>query len=147
MSTTEVFSDEELFCATFAKRRNLKMVEFDLWDMQFISCYFFEFRFFSNPLLHVTRASLSGFLVFFVPLRFLLCLFRCFRVLYVHDFSPPSRFVGLQHHAERLRMTESPVQHMKRLFEGVKDVGELELRRQLGEHSNNLRLHQMGLTR
>lgn len=54
-----------------------------------------------------------------------------------------SDFVGTQHHAERLRMSESPLQHMKRLFEGVEGVDELELRRQLGEENgyNNLEPH------
>eukprot|EP00903_Cladosiphon_okamuranus_P015062 g13935.t1 len=42
--------------------------------------------------------------------------------------------VGLftQHHAERLRMSESPLQHMLRVFSGVEGINEAELRRQLG---------------
>ncbi|CAN0095335.1 unnamed protein product [Pylaiella littoralis] len=42
--------------------------------------------------------------------------------------------VGLftQHHAERLRMSDSPLQHMQRVFSGVEGINEAELRRQLG---------------
>lgn len=39
----------------------------------------------------------------------------------------------MQHHADRLRMSESPFQHMKRMFKGVEGTSEAELRRQLGE--------------
>lgn len=40
---------------------------------------------------------------------------------------------GEQHHAERLRMSDSPLQHMQRVFTGVEGINEAELRRQLGE--------------
>ena len=39
---------------------------------------------------------------------------------------------GVQHHAERLRMSDSPLQHMQRVFTGVEGINEAELRRQLG---------------
>lgn len=39
----------------------------------------------------------------------------------------------VQHHAERLRMSESALQHMQRVFQGVEGINEAELRRQLGE--------------
>ncbi|CAN0009327.1 unnamed protein product, partial [Ectocarpus fasciculatus] len=43
--------------------------------------------------------------------------------------------VGLftQHHAERLLMSDSPLQHMRRIFGSVEGINEAELRRQLGE--------------
>ncbi|CAM9816469.1 unnamed protein product [Ectocarpus sp. 12 AP-2014] len=42
--------------------------------------------------------------------------------------------VGLftQHHAERLLMSDSPLQHMQRIFGSVEGINEAELRRQLG---------------
>lgn len=50
-----------------------------------------------------------------------------------------------QHHAERLRMSESPLQHMQRLFNGVEGVNEAELRRQLGEWPHDVFFAQVEL--
>ena len=47
-------------------------------------------------------------------------------------FALPLR-CSFQHHAERLRMSDSPLQHMQRVFSGVEGINEAELRRQLGE--------------
>ncbi|CAN0045340.1 unnamed protein product, partial [Ectocarpus sp. 12 AP-2014] len=37
------------------------------------------------------------------------------------------------HHVERLPMSDSPLQHMRRIFGNVEGINEAELRRQLGE--------------
>ncbi|CAN0338555.1 unnamed protein product, partial [Ectocarpus sp. 13 AM-2016] len=37
------------------------------------------------------------------------------------------------HHVERLPMSDSPLQHMRRIFGNVEGMNEAELRRQLGE--------------
>lgn len=50
-------------------------------------------------------------------------------------FSSCLVLVSVQHHAERLRMSDSPLQHMQRVFSGVEGINEAELRRQLGELS------------
>lgn len=44
-----------------------------------------------------------------------------------------------QHHAEKLRMSDSPLQHMQRVFQGTQGVNEAELRRQLGESAGGSR--------
>lgn len=40
--------------------------------------------------------------------------------------------VVMKLHTEKLRMSESPLQHMQRLFRGMKGMDDPELRRQLG---------------
>jgi len=45
-----------------------------------------------------------------------------------------ARLFNIQHHAERLRLDDSPLQHMQRVFQGVEGMNEAELRRQLGEY-------------
>lgn len=48
-------------------------------------------------------------------------------------FSSAVSTLRVQHHAERLLMSDSPLQHMRRIFGSVEGINEAELRRELGE--------------
>lgn len=71
---------------------------------------------------------------------------RCKVATHAHNKAPNQQHVRTfphfclvsrqhQHHAEKLRMSDSPLQHMQRVFQGTEGVNEAELRRQLGKFS------------